>query len=229
QDYEGGRRWLEAECGLERAACETIVSYLGTGLAALGVLPTKETIVLERFFDPSGGMQLVGHVPYGARLNRALGLALRKRFCVTFDFELQAAASDDAILLSLGPQHSFPLERVPKFLASRTVEDVLRQAVLTSPMFAARWRWNLNRALAVLRMRGGRKNPPAIQRMESDDMMAAIFPTLAACQENVAPGPMEIPDHPLVHQTLEDCLREAMDVDGLRDLIAGIEEGLVHV
>ncbi len=174
-------------------------------------------------------MQLVGHAPFGARLNRALGLALRKRFCVTFDFELQAAASDDAILLSLGPQHSFPLERVPKFLASKTVEGVVRQAVLPSPMFAARWRWNLNRSLAVLRMRGGRKNPPAIQRMEADDLMAAVFPTLAACQENVAPGPLEIPDHPLVAQTLEDCLHEAMDIDGLTALVEGIESGRVAV
>jgi len=229
EDPEGGRRWLEEECAIDDAASDTIVRYLGAGLTALGVLPTKETLVLERFFDESGGMQLVGHSPFGARLNRGLGLALRKRFCVTFDFELQAAASDDAILLSLGPQHSFPLERVPKFLASKTVEDVLRQAVLTSPMFAARWRWNLNRALAVLRMRGGRKNPPAIQRMESDDLMAAVFPTLAACQENVAPGPMEIPDHPLVRQTLDDCLHEAMDVDGLRELLAEIESGRVHV
>jgi ATP-dependent helicase Lhr and Lhr-like helicase len=193
------------------------------------VLPTMDTIVLERFFDDAGGMQLVGHAPFGARLNRALGLALRKRFCVTFDFELQAAASDDAILLSLGPQHSFPLDRVPKFLASGTVEDVVRQAVLTSPMFAARWRWNLNTSLAVLRWRGGRKNPPAIQRMEADDLMAAVFPTLAACQENVAPGPLQIPDHLLVRQTLTDCLREAMDIDGLRDLIAGIESGRVSV
>jgi ATP-dependent helicase Lhr and Lhr-like helicase len=228
-DPDGARTWLEAECGIDHAAADTIVRYLGAGLTALGVLPTKETLVLERFFDESGGMQLVGHSPFGARLNRGLGLALRKRFCVTFDFELQAAASDDAILLSLGPQHSFPLERVPKFLASKTVEDVLRQAVLTSPMFAARWRWNLNRALAVLRMRGGRKNPPAIQRMESDDLMAAVFPTLAACQENVAPGPMEIPDHPLVRQTLDDCLRETMDVDGLRELLARIESGQVQV
>ena len=188
-----------------------------------------DTIVLERFFDDAGGMQLVGHAPFGARLNRALGLALRKRFCVTFDFELQAAASDDAILLSLGPQHSFPLDRVPKFLASGTVEEVVRQAVLTSPMFAARWRWNLNTSLAVLRMRGGRKNPPAIQRMEADDLMAAVFPTLAACQENVAPGPLEIPDHLLVRQTLADCLREAMDIDGLKELISGIESGRVTV
>jgi ATP-dependent helicase Lhr and Lhr-like helicase len=221
--------WLEAECGIGDPAAETIVAYLGAGRAQLGVLPTMDTIVLERFFDDAGGMQLVGHAPFGARLNRALGLALRKRFCVTFDFELQAAASDDAILLSLGPQHSFPLERVPKFLASRTVEGVVRQAVLTSPMFAARWRWNLNRSLAVLRMRGGRKNPPAIQRMEADDLMAAVFPTLAACQENVAPGPLEIPDHPLVAQTLEDCLREAMDIDGLTALVEGIESGRVAV
>ncbi|MGH3342851.1 MAG: DEAD/DEAH box helicase [Carbonactinosporaceae bacterium] len=228
-DAAGARGWLEEECGIGQAAAGVIVAYLSAGLAALGVLPTRETIVLERFFDESGGMQLVGHVPFGARVNRGLGLALRKRFCVTFDFELQAAASDDAILLSLGPQHSFPLERVPKFLASKTVEGVLRQAVLTSPMFASRWRWNLNRALAVLRMRGGRKNPPAIQRMESDDLMAAVFPTLAACQENVAPGAMEIPDHPLVHQTLDDCLHEAMDVDVLRQLISDIESGRVTV
>jgi ATP-dependent helicase Lhr and Lhr-like helicase len=221
--------WLEAECGISDPAAETIVAYLGAGRAQLGVLPTMDTIVLERFFDEAGGMQLVGHAPFGARLNRALGLALRKRFCVTFDFELQAAASDDAILLSLGPQHSFPLERVPKFLASRTVEGVVRQAVLTSPMFAARWRWNLNRSLAVLRMRGGKKNPPAIQRMEADDLMAAVFPTLAACQENVAPGPLEIPDHPLVAQTLEDCLREAMDIDGLKALVEAIESGRVTV
>ncbi|MDP8958215.1 MAG: DEAD/DEAH box helicase, partial [Actinomycetota bacterium] len=228
-DADGARRWLGEACGLDGAAADTIVRYLGAGLAALGVLPTKDTLVLERFFDESGGTQLVGHAPFGARLNRALGLALRKRFCVTFDFELQAAASDDAILLSLGPQHSFPLESVPKFLASKTVEEVVRQAVLTSPMFAARWRWNLNRSLAVPRMRGGRKNPAPIQRMEADDLMAAVFPTLAACQENVAPGPMEIPDHPLVRQTLHDCLHEAMDVEGLRELVAGIESGGVRV
>jgi len=222
-------RWLTEECGIGEAAAETIVAYLAAGLAQLGVLPTMDTIVLERFFDDAGGMQLVGHTPFGARLNRALGLALRKRFCVTFDFELQAAASDDAILLSLGPQHSFPLDRVPKFLASGTVEEVVRQAVLTSPMFPARWRWNLNTSLAVLRMRGGRKNPPAIQRMEADDLMAAVFPTLAACQENVAPGPLEIPDHLLVRQTLQDCLRDAMDIDGLQILVAGIETGRVTV
>ena len=223
------RKWLEEECGVGRAAAETIVAYLRAGLAALGALPTMDAIILERFFDEAGGMQLVGHAPFGARVNRAFGLALRKRFCVTFDFELQAAASDNAILLSLGPQHSFPLEQVPKFLASKTVEQVVRQAVLTAPLFQARWRWNLNTSLTILRMRGGRKNPPAIQRMEADDLMAAVFPVLAACQENVAPGPMEIPDHPLVRQTLDDCLHEAMDIDGLRELVAGIEAGRIAV
>jgi ATP-dependent helicase Lhr and Lhr-like helicase len=221
--------FLREECGLEVAGAETIVSYLHAGLAALGALPTLDTIILERFFDEAGGMQLVGHAPFGARLNRAFGLALRKRFCVTFDFELEASASDNAILLSLGPQHSFPLDRVPKFLASASVEQVVRQAVLTAPMFQSRWRWNLNTSLTVLRMRGGKKNPPAIQRMESDDLMAAVFPVLAACQENVAPGPMEIPDHVLVRQTLEDCLHEAMDIDGLRQLVAGIEAGTITV
>ena len=222
-------RWLEEHCGVSRAAAEMIVGYLHAGLAALGALPTMETIILERFFDEAGGMQLVGHAPFGARLNRAFGLALRKRFCVTFDFELEASASDNAILLSLGPQHSFPLERVPKFLASKTVEQVVRQAVLTAPLFQARWRWNLNTSLTVLRMRGGKKNPPAIQRMESDDLMAAVFPVLAACQENVAPGPMEIPDHVLVRQTLADCLHEAMDIEGLRELVDGIEQGRISV
>jgi ATP-dependent Lhr-like helicase len=223
------RRWLTEECGIGRAAADMIVGYLRAGLAALGALPTMNAIILERFFDEAGGMQLVGHAPFGARVNRAFGLALRKRFCVTFDFELQAAASDNAILLSLGPQHSFPLDRVPKFLASKTVEQVVRQAVLTSPLFQVRWRWNLNTSLTILRMRGGRKNPPAIQRMEADDLMAAVFPTLAACQENVAPGPLEIPDHPLVRQTLADCLHEAMDIDGLRDLLDGIETGRITV
>ncbi|MGH3149150.1 MAG: Lhr family ATP-dependent helicase, partial [Streptosporangiaceae bacterium] len=221
--------WLQEECGIDRPAAEIIVAYLRAGLAALGALPTMNAIILERFFDEAGGMQLVGHAPFGTRVNRAFGLALRKRFCVTFDFELQAAASDNAILLSLGPQHSFPLDSVPKFLASPPVEQVVRQAVLTSPLFQARWRWNLNTSLTVLLMRGGRKNPPAIQRMEADDLMAAVFPTLAACQENVAPGPIEIPDHQLLRQTLEDFLHEAMDIDGMLQLVAGIEAGRITV
>ncbi|MDV6014295.1 DEAD/DEAH box helicase [Haloechinothrix sp. LS1_15] len=227
--HEAACRWLREECGIGVDAAETIVHYLAAAYASLGTLPTTDTIVLERFFDDSGGMQLVGHAPFGARLNRAFGLALRKRFCVNFDFELQAAASDNAILLSLGLEHSFPLEDVPGFLASATVEDVVRQAVLTAPMFAVRWRWNLNRSLAVPRMRGGKKNPPPIQRMEADDVMAAVFPTLAACQENVAPGPMEIPDQPLVRQTVYDCLHETMDVDGLAELVSGVESGRIRV
>ena len=220
--------WVVEEAGVDPSAADQLVAYLATGLEALGLLPTPDRLVVERFFDEAGGMQLVIHAPLGGRINRGLGLALRKRFCVTFDFELQAAASDDAICISLGPHHSFPLTAIPRFLTSNTVERVLSQAVLTSPIFAARWRWNLNRALVVLRMRGGKKNPPPIQRMESDDLMAAVFPTLAACQENVS-GPIEIPDHPLVRETMHDCLHEAMDIDGLRELIAGIEAGSIAV
>src|SRR5579875_1902647 len=155
-----------------------LVRYLAAGHAALGCLPTLSHLVVERFFDDSGGMQLVVHSPYGGQVNRALGLALRKRFCVSFDFELQAAANDDCVLLSLGPQHSFPLQDVPRFLQSRTVEETVRKAALLAPMFQVRWRWNLNRALAVLRFKGGRKHPAPIQRMESDDIMAAVFPQL---------------------------------------------------
>jgi ATP-dependent Lhr-like helicase len=205
-----------------------VVRYLAAGRAALGVLPGLGHVVVERFFDDTGGMQLVVHAPFGGRVNRALGLALRKRFCVSFDFELQAAASDDAVLLSLGPQHSFPLESVTRFVSSASIETVLRQAALASPMFAARWRWNLNRALTVLRYRGGRKNPAPIQRMEADDLMVSVFPALAACQDN-ATGPMVVPDHPLVRQTMWDCLHEAMDVDGLRALVQGLETGAVAV
>ena len=227
-DLPGAREWLRARAGIDEVAAEMAVRYLAAGRAALGRLPTLDDVVFERFFDESGGMQLVVHAPFGGRINRGLGLALRKRFCKTFDFELQAAASDDAVLLSLGPQHSFPLPDVARFLSSKTVEDVLSQALLDSPMFASRWRWNLNRALAVLRFRGGKRNPPPIQRMESDDLMAAVFPMLAACQENVS-GPIEIPDHPLVRQTMYDCLHEAMDIDGLRTLIRGLEAGTVRV
>jgi ATP-dependent Lhr-like helicase len=173
-------------------------------------------------------MQLVVHSPHGGRINRAFGLALRKKFCRTFNFELQAAANDDAIVLSLGPHHSFPLDEVSRYVSSRTVDETLRQAILDSPMFQSRWRWNLNRALMVLRFRNGRRNPPPIQRMESDDLMAAIFPQAAACQENVT-GPIEIPDHLLVHQTIDDTLHEALDVDGLRNLLASIEAGTTSV
>ncbi|MEE2665607.1 MAG: DEAD/DEAH box helicase [Myxococcota bacterium] len=220
------RDWLEEQCGLAAAAQDQIVRYLGAAQAALGALPTQDEIVFERFFDESGGMQLVVHAPFGGRTNRAFGLALRKRFCRTFDFELQAAANDDAIVLSLGPQHSFPLSEVAHYLKRDTAREALRQAVLASPMFTARWRWNLNRSLAVLRMRGGKRNPPPIQRMEADDLMAAIFPGLAQCQEN-ASGPIEIPDHPIVRQTIDDCLHEAMDVERLEQLLGDLASGAV--
>ncbi len=220
--------WVQERCGVDKPAATMVVRYLAAGRAALGRLPTLEHLVIERFFDDTGGMQLVVHAPLGGRINRALGLALRKRFCTTFDFELQAAASDDAVLLSLGPQHSFPLESVPRFLSSATVGQVLARAALTSPMFAVRWRWNLNRALTVLRFRGGRKNPAPIQRMEADDLMVAVFPAMAACQEN-ATGPVEVPDHPLLRQTIADCLHEAMDEEGLCRLVEAIERGTVAV
>ncbi|MDQ3661273.1 MAG: DEAD/DEAH box helicase [Actinomycetota bacterium] len=228
EDLPGARTWLQSTSGIDSVSAEIIVTYLAASRTALGLLPTLDDVIFERFFDDTGGMQLVLHAPFGGRINRGLGLALRKRFCKSFDFELQAAASDDAIVLSLGPQHSFPLPDVGRFLSSKTVEDVLQQAVLDSPMFASRWRWNLNRSLAVLRYRGGRRNPPPIQRMESDDLMAAVFPTLAACQENVS-GPIPIPDHPLVRQTMYDSLHEAMDIDGLRSLIESFESGTVRM
>ncbi|MBW2722904.1 MAG: DEAD/DEAH box helicase [Deltaproteobacteria bacterium] len=228
-DPEGGRKWLSEECSIGESAADQIARYLGVGRTNLGVLPTRERLVIERFFDETGGMQLVVHSPLGGRINRALGLALRKKFCLNFDFELQAAASDDAIVLSLGPQHSFPLESVPSFLHPDTVEAALSQAVLVSPMFTARWRWNLNRALLVLRFQGGRRNPPPIQRMQADDFMAALFPSLAACADNMDAGPVEIPDHPIVRQTLYDCLHEAMDLDGVIQLVKGFRSGKVKV
>jgi ATP-dependent Lhr-like helicase len=221
---------VEQGSGVDGAAAALVVDYLRAGRAGLGgVLPTHEDVVFERFFDDSGGMQLIVHAPLGARVNRALGLGLRKKFCLTFDFELQAAASNDAVLLSLGPQHSFPLEDVPAFLRSHNVQDAVSQAVLRSPMFTARWRWNLNRSLAVLRRKGGRLNPFNIQRMEAADLMAAVFPSLAACQDNAPAGPVEIPDHPLVRETIWDCLNEAMDIDGLKALVGRFEQGTVRL
>jgi ATP-dependent helicase Lhr and Lhr-like helicase len=216
--------------GVDFVAAALVVDYLAAGRAELGgVMPSHDDIVFERFFDETGGMQLIVHAPFGGAVNSALGLGLRKKFCVTFDFELQAAATDDAVLLSLGPQHSFPLEDVPAFLRSHNVQDAVIQAVLRNPMFTARWRWNLNRSLAVLRRKGGRINPFNIQRMESDDLMAAVFPSLAACQDNAPAGPIEIPDHPLVRETLHDCLTEAMDIEGLRALLRRFEEGTVRL
>jgi ATP-dependent Lhr-like helicase len=224
---DDARTWVCEYAGVDSEAASMIVDYIAVGRAVLGVTPTLQTLVLERFFDETGGMQLVIHSPYGGRINRGLGLALRKKFCRTFNFELQAAATDDAIVLSLGPHHSFPLDEVPRYVRSDSVAETLQQAVLDAPMFTARWRWNLNRALLVLRFRNGRKNPPPIQRMEADDLMAAVFPQAAACQENVV-GPIEIPDHLIVRQTMHDTLHEALDVDGLRALLQAVECGDVR-
>src|SRR5580704_5433534 len=199
---------------LDDVAARQLVEYLAAAKAMLGDLPTQRRLVFERFFDEGGDMHLVIHSPYGARLNRAYGLALRKRFCRTFNFELQAAATEDAIVLSLGEQHSFPLEIVFEFLRPENVEDVLTQALLDSPMFTARWRWNASRALAILRFSHGARVPAPIQRMRSDDLLAATFPDQAACAENLT-GPPRIPDHPLVRETIRNCLHEAMDLNGL--------------
>jgi ATP-dependent Lhr-like helicase len=191
-------------------------------------VPTRALVIAERFFDEGGGMQLVVHAPFGGRINRAWGLALRKRFCRTFDFELQAAATDDGIVLSLGEQHSFPLENVFEMINPRTLRDDLVQAALLAPMFTNRWRWNATRALALLRHSGGKRVPMAIQRMRAEDLLAAVFPAQVGCQDNHGGGPKEIPDHPLVNETIDNCLHEAMDLDGLCDVIEGIRSGAIR-
>jgi len=216
--------WVTGETGLQPDAAQEIVNYLTSARDALGAMPTQETLVLERFFDESGGMQLVLHAPFGSRINKAWGLALRKRFCRQFNFELQAAATEDAILLSLGPQHSFPLADVFRYLHPATARDVLIQAMLVAPIFQTRWRWNTTISLAIPRNRGGKKVPPQLQRAMSDDLMAAVFPDAAACPENL-PGDRELPDHPLVNQTVRDCLEEAMDFEGLARVLTRIHAG----
>ena len=217
--------WLSAAIpGLPEPAARQMVDYLAAAQQVLGVIPTQQTLVLERFFDEAGGMQLVLHAPFGSRLNRAWGLALRKRFCRSFNFELQAAATEDAIVLSLGAQHSFPLEDVFQYLSPSTAEHLLVQAMLDAPMFGSRWRWNATRALAVLRARGGKKVPTPLQRMDAEDLVAAVFPDQLACPENLV-GDREIPDHPLVQQTIGDCLLEAMDFPGLKRVLEGMEAG----
>jgi len=221
--------WLASECALQAAGAAQVVDYIRAQRDALGVVPTMEDVVFERFFDESGGMQLVVHAPFGARVNRALGLALRKRFCVTFDFELQAAATDEAIVLSMGTAHSFPLADAFRYVRADDLRATLEQAILVAPMFAARWRWNASRALAVLRFERGKKVPPFLQRMRSDDLLAAVFPAQVACQENVAPGPLDIPEHPLVRQTVRDCLFEAMDTQRLRGLLESMERGEIRM
>ena len=218
--------FLQEQCGLNAYGAEQAAAYVRAGVAALGAAPSVDTVIAERFFDEGGGMQLVIHAPFGARINRAWGLALRKRFCRSFNFELQAAATDNGIVISLAEQHSFPLESIYRFLSPGTVADVLTQAMLPAPMFTARWRWNASRALAVLRFAGGRKVPPPIQRMRSDDLLASVFPDQVACQENLT-GEIRIPSHPLVDETIRDCLHEAMDLDGLRAVIAAIEDGRI--
>jgi ATP-dependent Lhr-like helicase len=222
------RAWLERESGaLPKTAVEQIADYFSAVHRALGAIPSQQTLVMERFFDESGGMQLVIHSPFGNRINRAWGLALRKRFCRSFNFELQAAATDDAIVLSLGTQHSFPLDEVFRYLNSKTVRDVLVQAMLDAPMFTIRWRWNATRSLAVPRQRGGRRTPAPLQRMEAENLIASVFPDQLACLENIA-GDREIPDHPLVNQTIHDCLTEAMDIEGLENLLRKIEMGKIR-
>src|SRR5688572_4402600 len=215
--------WLTNEVGLSQPAAEQIVEYLAGAKIVLGVMPSQQNLVLERFFDDSGSMQLILHSPFGSRLNRAWGLALRKRFCRKFNFELQAAATEDAIVLSLGPTHSFPLDEVFHYLNSKTVRQVLCQALLDAPMWNIRWRWNVTRSLAVLRRRGGKKIPAQLQRMNAEDLLTAVFPDQVACAENLGGGEREIPSHPLVDQTVKDCLEEAMDVDSLERLLTAIE------
>jgi len=227
-DQRGAIAWLESETGLQEAAGRQLVEYLGATKKTLGLIPTQESIVLERFFDEAGGMQLVLHAPFGARVNKAWGLALRKRFCRSFNFELQAAATDDAIVISLGPHHSFALEDVFQYLKPQTAEHLLVQAMLDAPMFQSRWRWNATRALAVLRSLGGKKVPTPLQRMQAEDLSAAVFPDQLACPENLV-GDREIPDHPLVQQTIHDCLTEAMDLAGLVQVLERMERGEVRL
>ncbi len=225
-DPQPAPAFLIAECGLDDAGAREACAYVRAGARELGALPSQTTVVAERFFDQSGGMQLILHAPFGSRITRAWGLALRKRFCRTFNFELQAAATDNGLVLSLSDQHSFPLELVFAFLKAATVEDVLRQALLAAPMFGARWRWNTTRALAILRFRSGARVPAPIQRMRADDLLAAVFPDQVACGENLT-GPIRIPDHPLVKETIENCLHEAMDIGGLQEVLQKIEDGRI--
>ena len=220
--------YLVEQVGVAAEGAEQIVDYFTTAKAVLGTLPTQQRLVLERFFDESGGTQLVIHSPYGNRINRAWGLALRKRFCRKFNFELQAAATEDAIILSLTSSHSFELEEVIRYLHSNGARSVLVQALLDAPMFMTRWRWDASIALALPRFRGGAKVPPQLQRMQAEDLVAAVFPDQLACQENVV-GDREIPDHPLVRQTIDDCLHEAMDIDGFERLLRALERGELEV
>ncbi len=226
-DRAGCHAWLRAETGVDDEGAIQLAGYIAETQAALGCVPSQQAIVAERFFDEAGGMQVVLHTPFGGRINRAWGLALRKRFCLTFDFELQAAATDDGIVLSLGQQHSFPLDSIFAFLRTGTVADDLTQALLATPLFTTRWRWNATRSLALLRHAGGRRVPMPIQRMRAEDLLAAVFPEQVACQDNRM-GPITPPDHPLVTETVRNCLHEAMDLDGLRAILGRLERGEIR-
>ena len=223
----GGRRWLGEECGLDQSGAEQLIQYVLEGRAVLGEVPTQTTIIAERFFDEGGGMQLIIHAPFGGRINKAWGLALRKRFCRGFNFELQAAATDNGLNIALAEQHSFPLADVFQFLHSETMAPILEQAALASPIFRTRWRWDATRALALLRFQGGKKVPPQIQRIRSDDLLASVFPDVAACFENIE-GDIKIPDHPLVREVMKDVLTEALDIEGLAEVLRGIEQGRIR-
>ncbi len=217
-----------AKDGVGEAGARQIAHYVAAGESVLGAIPTQTTVVLERFFDESGGMQLVVHAPFGGRINRAWGLALRKRFCRRFGFELQAAANEEAIVLSLGTQHSFPLDEVFDYLQPDTASDLLVQAVLQAPMFKTRWRWNVSRALLIDRMRGGKRTPAPLTRMRADDLLAESFPAAAACGETLPAGDIEVPmDHPIVRQTVLDCLNEAMDIEGFLEVLRGLKDGRI--
>jgi ATP-dependent helicase Lhr and Lhr-like helicase len=220
--------WLKEECGLDDSGAEQAIEYILQGRAVLGAVPTQQTVIAERFFDEGGGMQLVIHAPFGGRINKAWGLALRKRFCRGFNFELQAAATDNGLNIALAEQHSFPLADVFHFLNADTVQPILEQAALDSPIFGTRWRWDANRSLALLRFQGGKKIPAQIQRMRSDDLLASVFPDAAACFENIE-GDRQIPDHPLVSEVMKDVLTEAMDLDGLKTLLRGMASGAIRV
>jgi ATP-dependent Lhr-like helicase len=220
--------FLKEECGVDDSGAEQMIEYVLQGRAVLGAVPTQNTVIAERFFDEGGGMQLVIHAPFGGRINKAWGLSLRKRFCVGFNFELQAAATDNGLNIALAEQHSFPLGDVFHFLQADTVQPILEQAALDSPIFGTRWRWDANRALALLRFQNGKKVPPQIQRMRSDDLLASVFPDAAACFENIE-GERQIPDHPLVGEVMKDVLTEAMDVEGLKSLLRGMASGEIHV
>jgi len=220
--------WLKDECGLDDSGAEQAIEYILQGRAVLGAVPTQTTVIAERFFDEGGGMQLVIHAPFGGRINKAWGLSLRKRFCRGFNFELQAAATDNGLNIALAEQHSFPLGDVFHFLQADSVQPILEQAALDSPIFGTRWRWDANRALALLRFQNGKKVPPQIQRMRSDDLLASVFPDAAACFENIE-GDRQIPDHPLVGEVMKDVLTEAMDIEGLKSLLRGMASGAIRV